>query len=81
MHDVTKFICFTHDLLHSIPQSAEIEAKEIGLQEKKIVIIVLKLDLQRVIIHMMDYKNLPLDNLILVISLLKLLFKVQSFCE
>ena len=81
MHDVTKFICFTHDLLHSIPQSAKIEAKEIGLQEKKIVITVLKLDLQTVIIHMMDYKNLPLDNLILVISLLKLLFKVHSFCE
>ena len=35
MHDVTRFICFTHDLLHSIPQSAKIEAKEIGLQEKK----------------------------------------------
>ena len=34
MHDVTKFVCFTHDLLHSIPQSAEIEAKETGLQEK-----------------------------------------------
>ena len=33
-HDVTKFICFTHDLLHSVPQSAEIEAKEAGLQEK-----------------------------------------------
>ena len=34
MHDVTKFICFTHDLLHSIPQSAEIEVTETGLQEK-----------------------------------------------
>ena len=34
MHDVTKFICFTHDLLPSIPQSAEIEATETGLQEK-----------------------------------------------
>ena len=34
MHDVTKFICFTHDLLHSIPQSAAIEAKETDLQEK-----------------------------------------------
>ena len=34
LHDVTKFVCFTHDLLHSIPQSAEIEAKETGLQEK-----------------------------------------------
>ena len=43
LHDITKFISFTYDLLHSIPQSAEIEAKETGLQEKKIVIIVLKL--------------------------------------
>ena len=43
LHDITKFISFTHDLLHSIPQSAEIEAKETGLQEKKIVVIVLKL--------------------------------------
>ena len=34
MHGVTKFISFTHDLLHLIPQSAEIEAKETGLQEK-----------------------------------------------
>ena len=34
LHDVTKFISFTHDLLHLIPQSAEIEAKETGLQEK-----------------------------------------------
>ena len=34
MHDVTKFTCFTHDLLHSTPQSAEIEATETGLQEK-----------------------------------------------
>ena len=34
MRDVTKFICFTHDLLHSVPQSAEIEAKETGLQGK-----------------------------------------------
>ena len=34
LHDVTKFICFTHDLLHSIPQSAAIEAKETDVQEK-----------------------------------------------
>ena len=34
MHGVTKFISFTHDLLHLIPQSVEIEAKETGLQEK-----------------------------------------------
>ena len=34
MHDVTKFICFTHDLLNSIPQSTEIEAKETDLKEK-----------------------------------------------
>ena len=34
LHGVTKFISFTHDLLHLIPQSAEIEAKETGLQEK-----------------------------------------------
>ena len=33
-YDVTKFICFTHDLLHSIPQSAAIEAKETDVQEK-----------------------------------------------
>ena len=62
MYDVTKFICFTHHLLHLIQQSAEIEAKEIA--RKKVVIIVLKLVLQRVIIHIMGYKNLPLDNLI-----------------
>ena len=35
MYDFSKFICFTHDLLHSILQTAEIDAKEIGLQEKK----------------------------------------------
>ena len=34
LHDVTKFICFTHYLLHSIPQSAEIEVKETDVQEK-----------------------------------------------
>ena len=33
--DVAKFTCFTHDLLHPIPQRAEIEAKEIDLKEKK----------------------------------------------
>ena len=76
MYDFSKFICFTHDLLHSILQTAEIDAKEIGLQEKKIVIIVLKLDLQTVILPMMNYKNLLLENLILVISLFQLLFKV-----
>ena len=59
LYNVAKFTCFRHDLLHSIPQRAEIEAKEIGLQEKK-VIIVWKLNLQRIIIHMMDYKNLPI---------------------
>ena len=41
LYGITKTICFTNDLLHSIPQSAETEAKEIGLQEKKIVITVL----------------------------------------
>ena len=76
MNDFSKFICFTHDLLHSILQTAEIDAKEIGLQEKKIVIIVLKLDPQTVILPMMNYKNLLLENLILVISLFQLLFKV-----
>ena len=76
MYDIVKFICFTNDLFRSIPQSAEIKAKETGLQEKKIVITVLKLDLRTVIIHMINYKNLPLDNLILVISLLQLLSKV-----
>ena len=76
MNDFSKFICFKHDLLHSILQTAEIDAKEIGLQEKKIVIIVLKLDLQTVILPMMNYKNLLLENLILVISLFQLLFKV-----
>ena len=35
MHDVTKFPCFTHHLLQSIPQSAEIETKYTGLQKKK----------------------------------------------
>ena len=35
LHDITKFISFTHDLLHSIPETAEIEAKETSLQEKK----------------------------------------------
>ena len=74
LYDVTKFICFPCNLLHSIPQSAEIEAKQIGLKEKK-VIIVLKLDLQTVIIHMVNYKNLLLGNAFLVISLLWLLFK------
>ena len=34
MNDFSKFNCFTHDLLHSILQTAEIDAKEIGLQEK-----------------------------------------------
>ena len=43
MNDFSKFNCFPHDLLHSILQTAEIDAKEIGLQEKKLVIIVLKL--------------------------------------
>ena len=57
-----------------MPQSGEIEAKQIGLKEKK-VIIVLKLDLQTVIIHMVNYKNLLLGNAFLVISLLWLLFK------
>ena len=76
MYDIVKFICFTNDLFRSIPQSAEIKAKETGLQEKKIVITVLKLDLRTVIIHMINYKNLPLDSLILVISLLQLLSKV-----
>ena len=38
LYDVAKFTCFRHDLLHSIPQRAEIEAKEIGLQEKKVII-------------------------------------------
>ena len=78
---MTKCICFTHGLLHSIPQSAEIEAKEIAWQEKKNSHNSLKLDLQTVIIRMINYKNLLLDNLILVISLLQLLFKVWSFCE
>ena len=32
---ITKFICFKNDLLHSIPQNAEIKAKETGLQERK----------------------------------------------
>ena len=35
MYDIVKFICFTNDLFRSIPQSAEIKAKETGLQEKK----------------------------------------------
>ena len=35
LYGVTKFICFKNDLLHSIPQNAEIEAKETGLQERK----------------------------------------------
>ena len=35
MHDVTKCPCFTHHLLQSIPQSAEIETKYTGLQKKK----------------------------------------------
>ena len=34
MRNVTRFICFIHDLLHSIPKSVEIEAKETGLQGK-----------------------------------------------
>ena len=34
MYDVIKFICFTHNLLHSIPQIAEMK-QEIGLQGKK----------------------------------------------
>ena len=51
--DVTTFICFTSDLLHSVPQSAEIEAKEIDLQEKKVLIVL--------------QFNLPLGNLIRVI--------------
>ena len=35
LYGITKFICFTHDLLDSVPQSAEIEAKGTDLQEKK----------------------------------------------
>ena len=35
LYGITKFICFTNDSLHPITQSAEIEAKEAGLQEKK----------------------------------------------
>ena len=34
MYNITTFSCFTNDLLHSIPQSAGIEAKVTGLQEK-----------------------------------------------
>ena len=29
--DISKFICFANNLLHSIPQNADIEAKETGL--------------------------------------------------
>ena len=53
------YFCFAHDSFHSIPQSAEIEAKEIGVQGKKIVIIVLRLDLQTVIIHIYNELQKP----------------------
>ena len=50
--------------------------QERQVRKKKIVIIVLKLDLHMAIIHMMNYKNLSLDHLILVVFLLQLIFKV-----
>ena len=50
LNDITKCICFTHDLLHSIPESAEIE-KKTDLQEKDSHNRPTKLDLQRVIRH------------------------------
>ena len=34
LYDLNKFNCFTNVLLHSIPESTEIEAKETGLQKK-----------------------------------------------
>ena len=51
-----------------MPGIDEIEAKETALQEKN----------ETVLLHMMNYNNLLLDNLILVIALLQLLFKLWS---
>ena len=71
MYDVIKFICFTHNLLHSIPQIAEMK-QEIGLQEKRNSHNSFKV---RPTNGNNTYDELQ-DNRILVISLLHLLFKV-----